>query len=86
MTHHQVLSLHACSSASRAGSIITCAPVIRPSIGNSARQPLMGEWDILEDSFSLVGTAKRIALPDIIHKSVHLHISKVMNKTYQALY
>jgi hypothetical protein len=79
MTHHQVLSLHACSSASR-------APVIRPSIGNSARQPLMGEWDILEDSFSLVGTAKRIALPDIIHKSVHLHISKVMNKTYQALY
>ena len=57
-----------------------------PSIGNSARESLMIEWDVLDDSLSRVGTAKRIALPDIIHKSVHLHISKLMIKTYQALY
>jgi len=66
--------------------MMTCAPVIRPSIGNSARQPLMSEWDVLEDSLSRVGTAKRIALPDIIHRSVHLHISEVFNETHQALY
>jgi hypothetical protein len=59
---------------------------MRPSIGNSARQPLISEWGILEDSFSRVGTAKRIALPDIIHKSVHLHVSQFMIGTYQALY
>jgi hypothetical protein len=59
---------------------------MRPSIGNSARQPLMSEWGILEDSFSRVGTANRMALPDIIHKSVHLYISKVMIETHQALY
>jgi hypothetical protein len=66
--------------------MMTWAPVMRPSIGNSARQLLMSEWGILEDSLSRVGTAKRIALPDIIHKSVHLHVSKVVNGTYQALY
>jgi len=66
--------------------MITCAPVMSPSIGNSARQPLMIERDVLDDSFNRVGTAKRIALPDIIHKSVHLHISKVMIETHQALY
>jgi hypothetical protein len=66
--------------------MITCAPVMRPSIGNSARQPSMSEWDILEDSLSRVGTAKRIALPDIIHKSVHLRISQVTIETHQALY
>jgi len=66
--------------------MMTWAPVIRPSIGNSARQPLTSEWDALDDSLSRVGTAKRIALPDIIHKSVHLRISKVVDETHQALY
>jgi hypothetical protein len=66
--------------------MITCAPVMRPSIGNSARQPSISEWDVLEDSLSRVGTAKRIALPDIIHKSVHLHVSEIRMETHQALY
>jgi len=35
----------------------------------------MSAKDLLDDSFSRVGTANRIALPDIIHKSVHLDIS-----------
>lgn len=97
VTYHHVLSRLACSNSSRAGSIRTFWPDSKASRGNSDDQFPLDEGGVtnshlLDDSLILTGMAIRMALPDNIHRSVHLQISDLSisrestSNAHQALY